>query len=56
MQGSHARHWPLVALAALQVLEPKIPYFSTPKGNVFSIFLKLAMSYGLIGVTGGLKL
>ena len=41
-------------LAALQVLEPKVPFFSTPKGNVVSIFLKLAMSYVLIGVTGGL--
>ena len=44
----------LIALALLQVLEPKIPFFSTPKGNVVSIFLKLAMSYVLIGVTGGL--
>ncbi len=44
----------LIALAALQVLEPKVPFFSTPKGNVASIFLKLAMSYVLIGVTGGL--
>jgi two-component system, NtrC family, sensor histidine kinase HydH len=44
----------LIALAALQVLEPKIPFFSTPKGNVVSILLKLAMSYILIGVTGGL--
>ena len=37
----------LIALAALQVLEPKVPFFSTPKGNVISIFLKLAMSYVL---------
>jgi signal transduction histidine kinase len=44
----------LIALAALQVLEPKIAFFSTPKGNVVSVFLKLAMSYVLIGVTGGL--
>jgi len=44
----------LIALAALQVLEPKVPFFSTPKGNVVSIFLKLAMSYVLIGITGGL--
>src|SRR5580704_4529561 len=44
----------LIALAALQVLEPTDPFFSTPKGNVVSIFLKLAMSYVLIGVTGGL--
>jgi two-component system sensor histidine kinase HydH len=44
----------LIALAALQVLEPKVPFFSTPRGNVVSIFLKLAMSYVLIGVTGAI--
>lgn len=43
----------LLALAALQVLEPKFGYFSTPNGNVVSILLKLAMSYLLIGYTGG---
>ena len=45
----------LVALAALQVLEPKLAYFSTPTGNVISILLKLAASYALIGYTGGLN-
>src|SRR3982074_22520 len=44
----------LIALATLQVLEPKVEFFSTPKGNVVSIFLKLAMSYVLIGFTGSL--
>jgi len=44
----------LVALAALQVLEPKFAYFSTPTGNVVSILLKLVMSYVLIGYTDGL--
>src|SRR5206468_19228 len=44
----------LLALAALQVLEPKVEYFSTPKGNSVSILLKLAISYVLIGITGGL--
>ncbi len=44
----------LVALAALQVLEPKVPYFSTSNGKLVSIFLKLAISYVLIGITGGL--
>jgi len=44
----------LLALATLQILEPKIAYFSTPIGNVVSILLKLVMSYILIGVTGGL--
>src|SRR5437879_1241907 len=45
----------LLALAALQVLEPKFAYFSTPNGNIVSIVLKLAMSYVLIGYTGGLN-
>jgi len=44
----------LLALAALQVLEPKVEYFSTPKGNIVSILLKLVISYVLIGHTGGL--
>src|SRR5437868_1612286 len=45
----------LLALAALQALEPKFAYFSTPNGNIVSIVLKLAMSYVLIGYTGGLN-
>src|SRR5207249_8815104 len=45
----------LLALAALQVLEPKFAYFSTPTGNTVSILLKLAMSYVLNGYTGGLN-
>jgi len=45
----------LLTLAALQVLEPKFAYFSTPNGNIVSIVLKLAMSYVLIGYTGGLN-
>ena len=44
----------LLVLAALQVLEPKVEYFATPQGNIVSILLKLAISYVLIGVTGGL--
>ncbi|MCU1272986.1 MAG: signal transduction histidine kinase, nitrogen specific, NtrB [Bryobacterales bacterium] len=44
----------LLVLAALQVLEPKVEYFSTPKGNIVSILLKLSISYVLIGLTGGL--
>jgi signal transduction histidine kinase len=44
----------LLVLAALQVLEPKVEYFTTPQGNIVSIVLKLAISYLLIGVTGGL--
>ena len=44
----------LLVLAALQVLEPKVEYFSTAQGNIVSILLKLALSYLLIGYTGGL--
>jgi signal transduction histidine kinase len=44
----------LLALAALQVLEPKINYFSTTQGNIVSILIKLVISYLLIGQTGGL--
>jgi two-component system, NtrC family, sensor histidine kinase HydH len=45
----------LVALAAFQVLEPKVSYFSTSQGNIVSILIKLVMSYILIGYTGGLE-
>src|SRR5437867_1111755 len=44
----------LLVLAALQVLEPKVEYFSTAQGNIVSILVKLAVSYALIGYTGGL--
>src|SRR5579862_6297827 len=43
----------LFAVAALQILEPKIAFFTTTKGNVASILLKLVLSYVLIGSTGG---
>ncbi|HBY60430.1 MAG TPA: hypothetical protein DEH78_11445 [Solibacterales bacterium] len=42
----------LTALALLQVLEPRIPYFNTPRGNLVSIAVKLLLGYLLIGVTG----
>ncbi len=45
----------LVALAVLQVIEPKIPFFSTRKGHITAILLKLAMIYVLIGYTGGIS-
>src|SRR5262249_24983069 len=44
----------LLALAALQVLETKIEYFSTSQSNIVSVLIKLAVSYALIGYTGGL--
>jgi two-component system sensor histidine kinase HydH len=45
----------LVALAVLQVVQPKIAFFSGPKGNIVAILLKLAMIYVLIGYTGGIN-
>jgi len=44
----------LVALAALQILEPKLAFLSSTRGKVFWISLKLLLSYLLIGYTGGL--
>lgn len=45
----------LFCLAILQVLEPKIPALSTPKGTAISILLKLFLGYLLIGYTGGVS-
>ncbi len=42
---------PLVALAAVQVLEPKIPALSGTRGRIFWIVLKLLLVYVLIGFT-----
>jgi two-component system, NtrC family, sensor histidine kinase HydH len=44
---------PLAALAVVQVLEPKIPALESKRGRVLWIVLKLALSYVLIGFTGG---
>ncbi|MDX2151342.1 MAG: ATP-binding protein [Bryobacteraceae bacterium] len=44
----------LSALALLQVLEPRIPFLNTPRGNLVSISLKLLLGYLLIGVTRGI--
>ena len=46
---------PLVALAIVQVLEPKIPALALPRGRVVWIILKLALCYALIGFTGSLQ-
>ena len=45
---------PLAALALVQVLEPKIPALDSMRGRVLWIVLKLALSYVLIGFTGGI--
>jgi two-component system sensor histidine kinase HydH len=45
----------LGALAALQILEPRIPALNTARGNLASIFIKLFLGYLLIRFTEGLN-
>src|SRR5690349_19217227 len=45
---------PLIALAAVQILEPKIPALSSTRGRIVWIVLKLALGYLLIGYTGAI--
>ena len=45
---------PLVALAMVQVLEPKIPALASTRGRMFWIVLKLVLGFVLIGYTGGI--
>lgn len=44
----------LATLAVLQVLAPRLRWFNTPHGIKATLTLKLALSYLLIGVSGGL--
>ena len=44
---------PLTALVVVQVLEPKLSVLASVRGKVVWIVLKLALSYVLIGFTGG---
>jgi signal transduction histidine kinase len=46
---------PLAALAAVQVLEPKIPALASPRGRIFWTSLKLALGFLLIGYTGAIR-
>jgi two-component system sensor histidine kinase HydH len=46
---------PLCALAALQILEPKLAFTGTTRGKVVWIFLKLLLCYVMIGFTGSLS-
>jgi two-component system, NtrC family, sensor histidine kinase HydH len=46
---------PLILLAAVQVLEPKIPALGSRRGRVLWVTLKLALAYMLIGYTGGIQ-
>ncbi len=45
----------LVALAAVQILESKLPFLASPRGLVSWILVKLLLSYLLIGYTGGVQ-
>src|SRR5579863_2695304 len=44
----------LFALAAVEIAEPKIPFFASPRGRIVWIVLQLLLAYLLIGKTGGL--
>jgi signal transduction histidine kinase len=44
----------LIGLAALQLIEPRVPWFSTHEGTVALVLLKLFLAWLLIGVTGGI--
>jgi len=46
---------PLVALCALQILEPKLEFVGTTRGKVVWIILKLLFCYVLIGFTFGVS-
>jgi signal transduction histidine kinase len=46
---------PLAALAAVQILEPKIAYLATTRGRVLWIVLKMALCYVLIGFTDSIQ-
>ena len=46
---------PITALAALQILEPKLEFVGTTRGKVVWIVLKLLFCYLLIGFTGALS-
>lgn len=45
----------LVALAAVQILEAKLPFLASQRGTVSWILLKLMLSWMLIGYTGGVS-
>jgi signal transduction histidine kinase len=46
---------PLIALVIVQILEPKIPAFSTRRGRVLWIVLKLILGYVLVGYTRAIE-
>jgi len=42
----------LIAMAAFQLVEPRVPAFSDPRGSIVAILIKLALCYVLILYTG----
>lgn len=44
----------LVLMGIFQIAEPRIPLFATRRGQVFSIALKMILSYSLVGYTHGI--
>jgi two-component system sensor histidine kinase HydH len=44
----------LLVMGIFQIAEPRIPLFSTRRGQVFSIALKMVLSYSLVGYTHGI--
>lgn len=44
----------LVLMGIFQIAAPRIPLFSTRRGQIFSIALKMILSYSLIGYTHGI--
>lgn len=44
----------LVALAVLQIVEPRVPFFESRVGRLTSFFLKLGLGYLLIGLTNAI--
>ena len=44
----------LIGLGLMQVIEPKIPFFGSRAGSIFSFLIKLALWYILMGWTDGI--
>jgi len=55
--GPHRSAWTtsfLIILGLIQIFEPRVPFFSTLRGASLAFFLKLALCYLVIGLTGGI--
>jgi two-component system, NtrC family, sensor histidine kinase HydH len=44
----------LIGLGLMQVIEPKVPFFGSPRGNIISFLIKLVLWYLLMGWTDGI--